>query len=587
MGKLFDVTSERRSLTFAWNRIRANGANSSSSETRSAIAFFNQDETRNIHRLQKRLRDGTFQFDPQKGITKRKASGGKRGIVMASVKNRIVERAILDRLQHDCQFVRDIINNPYSVGGVPNRSVPHGLKIIMQCIEDGKVHFVRSDISSFFDNVSREVVLKALGAHITDQRFMTLLHDASTVTLGNERALGEDRKLFPTDDNGVAQGSPLSPLFGNILLNGFDQTMNDRGVVCVRFIDDFILLADSPKKVRKAFENGAEILGDLGLKCHDPFAGKKDPNKSDFGHIEEGVVFLGYHIIPGLLQPSDRAKDRLLKAIDLCIKDGRYAIRECIRNEDSFSQRQRYAQTHDTLDRILKGWGNAFAYSNSRRTMEDLDTKLDERIEKFRIWFSNNMKNLDARGRRRAGGICLLSDIKPKVLEDAPFIVASSSGKFRTSAKTLNVYTDGSVITRGKRKGKDQGPGGWGFVVKETDETRSGSENRTTNNRMELQAVIEALRSLPKDRSLKIHTDSQYVCQGVNSNNPVNSNIDLWREYDALSADRAAVKVVWVKAHVGDIYNERADQLANSVANEIANAQTPASPAKIAARPSR
>lgn len=569
MGKLLRAATERHSLNSAWKRIRTNGVNSTSSETRSAIARFEQDEAGNINRIQNRLRSGTFEFDPQKGVLKRKSSGGKRGIVMASVHNRLVERALLERMQKDAPFVRSVIRIPTSVGGVPDRSVPHGLKIIQQCFNNDKKHFVRSDISAFFDNIPRQRILDTLSKHIDDDAFLDLLAKASTVTLGNENALGEDRNLFPVDDQGVAQGSPLSPLFGNILLSEFDKEMNDRGVVCVRFIDDFVILADAEIKVRKAFQRGRQMLSDLGLDCHDPFKGVPNPEKSEFGTAEGGFVFLGYQIEHGLYQPSQRSKKKLLSALDECFRDGRNGINTCIRYGDSFANRQRYAQSLDIADRILKGWGNSFAYSNSKRAMEDLDVKVDEKLSSFRSWFAGRIEALDTKNRRRAGGVCLLTDITEKSLDDVPFVLEGNAKAFRTSSRTLNISTDGSVITKGKRKGKDQGPGGWGYIVHETGDKHSGSENRVTNNAMELRAVIEAVRRQPKDKTLKIHTDSQYVDLGINGEGPVKTNIGLWKELQQLLAERAAVKVVWVKAHSGNKYNEIADGLANSAAQDL------------------
>jgi RNA-directed DNA polymerase len=229
MGLLFQRATERASLRNAWHRIRANGSISLASETRIAIEMFGRDVDRNIQKIQRRLRDGVFEFEPQKGVLKRKTSGGHRGIVMASVQNRVVERAWLDCLQNHSNFVKRVINQPSSVGGVPNRSVPHGLKLIRDAFAEGKAYYVRSDISGFFDNIPRGAVLRKIAADIEDERFLEVLSAATTVVLANESALGENRKIFPVDQ-GVAQGSPLSPLFGNILLNEFDLKLNDRGM---------------------------------------------------------------------------------------------------------------------------------------------------------------------------------------------------------------------------------------------------------------------------------------------------------------------------------------------------------------------
>src|ERR1700722_16835536 len=133
------------SLRAAWQRVRANGLMSELRETRVAVEMFERDAERNLSRIQRLLRDRKFEFEPQKGILKTKKSGGQRGIVMASVENRVVERAWLDCLQSRCEFVRNVISQPTSVGGVPNRSVPHGLKLIKEAFAAGKRYYVRSD----------------------------------------------------------------------------------------------------------------------------------------------------------------------------------------------------------------------------------------------------------------------------------------------------------------------------------------------------------------------------------------------------------------------------------------------------------
>lgn len=103
--------------------------------------MFDRSANRNIRRMQRRIRDGNFHFDPQKGVLKGKSSGGNREIVLASVHNRIVERAWLDTLQSRSEFVRGVNALPTSVGGVPQRSVPHGLALIDAAFRSGQKFF--------------------------------------------------------------------------------------------------------------------------------------------------------------------------------------------------------------------------------------------------------------------------------------------------------------------------------------------------------------------------------------------------------------------------------------------------------------
>lgn len=139
-----------------------------------------------------------------------------------------------------------------------------------------------------------------------------------------------------------------------------------------------------------------------------------------------------------------------------------------------------------------------------------------------------------------------------------------------TAGATVEIYTDGAC------KG-NPGPGGWGALLQFNGKERElfGGEPSTTNNRMELIAVIEALSALSRPCRVRLHTDSRYVQQGITawidswkrrgwrtaSNQPV-KNVDLWKRLDEL-ARRHEVDWIWVKGHAGHDGNERADALAN------------------------
>ncbi|MCP4130597.1 MAG: ribonuclease HI [bacterium] len=137
--------------------------------------------------------------------------------------------------------------------------------------------------------------------------------------------------------------------------------------------------------------------------------------------------------------------------------------------------------------------------------------------------------------------------------------------------KKVHIYTDGACSG-------NPGPGGWGAVLKYGDHVKelSGGERDTTNNRMELQAVIEALKALKEKTELVITTDSTYVKNGITQwifnwvkNNWKTAskksvkNKELWQELLKLSKLHT-IEWVWVKGHSGHPENERCDQLATS-----------------------
>lgn len=534
---------------------------SSAEETRAAIDNFGQHADQKLRQIQKLVRQGKFQFAPQKGVLVRKSSGGHRGIVMASVENRVVERALLNHLQGKSPLVQRVINEPTSVGGVPERSVPHGLKLIRDAIAEGKRHFVRSDISGFFDHIPRVQVIDRIAVDIQEPEYIRLITEATAVVLSNEAALGEDRRVFPTDVEGVAQGSPLSPLFGNILLNDFDREFNTRGIRCIRFIDDFVLLAESSGQAAKSYDSAKRALERLNLKSHDPFSGNTPKDKAAYGHVDRGFVFLGYDIFPALLQPSAKARQKLESVVADHLRSGRNDIVEIKRQGYSFAAKKRYVQTQATIDRVIRGWGEAFSYSTAKQTTIDLDLAIERRLVDFRDWFARQIRGTDWKTKRRLGGICLLEDVRGKSLDDLPVKLAARP-RTRMGTKALTISTDGAIQGQGRRKGKDQGTGGWAFVVHSPDVERSGYVANETNNRMELRAVIEALKYAGGGSSVIIRTDSQYVANTVNRGAITSANRDLWDEFAAVSAN-IKLRVVWVKGHSGvDSFNDRADKLA-------------------------
>ena len=139
----------------------------------------------------------------------------------------------------------------------------------------------------------------------------------------------------------------------------------------------------------------------------------------------------------------------------------------------------------------------------------------------------------------------------------------------------VTIYTDGAC------KG-NPGPGGWGALLVWSDREKElfGGDPATTNNRMELTAVIQALSSLKRRCKVVIYTDSEYVRKGITEwitgwkrrgwktadNKPV-KNVELWQQLEAAAATHQ-VDWRWVKGHAGDPGNERADGLANRGAEE-------------------
>ena len=144
------------------------------------------------------------------------------------------------------------------------------------------------------------------------------------------------------------------------------------------------------------------------------------------------------------------------------------------------------------------------------------------------------------------------------------------------SSNKLEIYTDGACLG-------NPGPGGWAALIIDNNQERilSGNNEMTTNNRMELLAVIKALESINHHLEITIYTDSKYVINGITSwiknwkNNDWKSsnktpvkNIDLWKILD-VSSQKKKIKWEWVKGHSGNTYNDKVDEIARNQAETL------------------
>jgi len=137
--------------------------------------------------------------------------------------------------------------------------------------------------------------------------------------------------------------------------------------------------------------------------------------------------------------------------------------------------------------------------------------------------------------------------------------------------KKVTIYTDGSSLG-------NPGPGGWCAILKynEHEKILKGNEAHTTNNRMELKAVIEALKALKMPCEVEIYSDSQYVVKGINEwlenwkkkDFKKVKNEDLWREFINVSKDHK-IKLFWIKGHNKHTQNEICDTIARKEARSV------------------
>jgi retron-type reverse transcriptase len=412
---------ETATLLKAWHAIRRNGETSRSRKTREATKLFGADLPRQLRRIQERLRKAPYKFSPQIGATPEKTKGqGKRPLVIAPMEDRIVQRAILDVLQDspDLPQVRKVLETPTSIGGIRGRGVEHAIDLIENAYRAGNANFIAgSDISGFFTQISQSDVVAFIRQQTDDSEFVELLANALKVELVNAADMDPiDLKMFPTDETGVAQGCPLSAFAGNVVLQSFDTELNGRGITCIRYIDDFIILGRRRGAVLKAFESASDHLAKMGMSIYRP---ETRPDKAFCGAIGDGFEFLGYKIVPGVYPPAEKNRQNIIKSVGAEIEEGRRHILRTLHRDTNGKPLQRFVQTLAAVDGLLRAWSGSFRASRCLETAKIVDEAVNELISGFIGFYQQNVDGRTRTERRRALGIhVLLDDVRQRLARE-------------------------------------------------------------------------------------------------------------------------------------------------------------------------
>ena len=394
-------------LINAWRQVRENGLASRHRRTVEEIKTFDRESHRHLSRVQSQLRENRFTFDSQVGVLLPRPGKKPRPIVIASVKNRVVHRALLDVLQTTDEIC-ELLATATSFGGIAGRGRDSALSLAYQEIETGRArYYIRSDIKEFFTKIPRDKALATIGSFVNDQHFMRLLRSATETELANLAQLHGDAEYFPIHEIGVAQGCALSPLLGNLVLYDFDRLMNDRGIVCVRYIDDFLLLGPERHSVFSAFGNACKTLGSLGLTAYDP---RDLGGKAVCGEIDTGFEFLGCDVRPGLIQPSRSSRNHIRERI-------RDIVEGCRQRMNTVAGARRLdvgglAQALCEVNNVARGWAHSHSFCNGQDVVATLEGFIDEQITEMIEMYKTRSQNASREIRWRLLGVQALTDVE-------------------------------------------------------------------------------------------------------------------------------------------------------------------------------
>jgi retron-type reverse transcriptase len=405
MKSLCQQVRTKSVLQHAWSVIYANGIRSESANTRSEVADFASDAHREVDRIERKLRGGTFVFPPAVGIAIKKKTGNKkRPIVKSPIPSRIVQRAILDVIQR-LPEIKTKLGQHHNFGGIEGVGVPEAIEEAYKA-SLSHAYFIRSDIKSFFDKIPRDLALEKITSITKEPDFDKLLKKATDTELSNLKQLGRDGELFPLQKIGVAQGSCLSPLLCNLLLEDFDRLMNQRGIICVRYIDDFIIFAKNKEYAFKALSSGRAVLKAMDLDCYDPVS---ETRKAEHGLCRDGFAFLGCDVHPGRIRPSAKSRKNLLFTLSGLFNESISIVGTPV---EAIHKKKTYADTLLSAGNIVRGWGNTYSFCTDDRLMDAVDLQIDEKFRHFNKIFKQAIANTSVQDRRRVLGLFLLADCK-------------------------------------------------------------------------------------------------------------------------------------------------------------------------------
>lgn len=366
--------------------IQENAQTSTSLDVRAEVDEFAANPQKNINVLSGQLSAGRFHFPGAKGIpvAKKNSDGSKsakiRPLVLAPLRSRIVQRAVLDALM-TVPGLNPYFDNPNSFGGIKKQkdglaAVPAAVQAVLTAIGNGATHVAFADIRAFFTRIPKPYVTSIIAKVTEDPKFMALFEDAIRLELSNMAELKEKAQAFPIEAIGVAQGNSLSPLLGNILLHDFDRRMNEGDCVCVRYIDDFIILAPSAAATRARMRLAIGILAEFGMALSE--------EKSTMAalSVSEKFDWLGIEFNNGLIRPSSKAIAKLELNVRKRFDESAKGMRDTKRGEP-VSRKHSLVATLNRTDSIIRGWGKHYRFCNDNALFGRIDAKMAGLVRAF------------------------------------------------------------------------------------------------------------------------------------------------------------------------------------------------------------
>ncbi|MDI9636309.1 CRISPR-associated endonuclease Cas1 [Geitlerinema splendidum] len=279
----------------AWEKVAENrGCAGGDGET---IDKFARNQTLNIYQLRDAVANITYQPFPCKQVIIPKRSGTQRELKIPTVRDRIVQQALLNVLYPLMEEKFSSASFAYR----PNLSYINAVEKIADWRDRGYHWVLDADIVKFFDNIDHHRLLKEVRRHIDNPRILCLIK--AWISVG---VLTEEGLILP--QKGIPQGAVISPLLANIYLHEFDELVMATDLKLVRYADDFLVLARTHEQILLAKSEITNLLNSIGLMMH--------TEKTQITNFGQGFIFLGHGFLENAIFPVDASDASLISAIE-------------------------------------------------------------------------------------------------------------------------------------------------------------------------------------------------------------------------------------------------------------------------------
>jgi len=335
---LIDKIYNRKNLIEAYKKVKRNrGAPGIDGVT---TKTYGEQLHENTEKLHQELRNGTYKPSAVKRVEIPKPDGSSRPLGIPTVRDRVVQQALLNTIQPI--FEKDF--HPSSYGYRPGRSCQQAIAKAERFMNQyGLKHVVDMDLSKCFDTLDHEQIIEKVNRKVSDGKVLKLITQFLKAGIMKNGEYAKTR-------TGSPQGGVCSPLLANIYLDDFDQKMKAKGIRIVRYADDILIFARSPRAAKKNLQIAKQILEDeLKLTIN--------RKKTKITQVKSGVEYLGVIIWENRVTINPKRIKR--------IKD---KIRELTPRNHGMNVEAMIKR----LNPVLRGWANYFRMANCKKKFAEL-----------------------------------------------------------------------------------------------------------------------------------------------------------------------------------------------------------------------